>query len=164
MFVTEERPSKAPWVWTRRHPLRGYARRVSGFELVQIGTVESPLTDVDSAPRQGDEGAPAAWLALEPGVGEALQGLEVGDEVVVVTWLDRAGRDVLRVHPRGDESRQPQGVFATRSPHRPNPIGLHHTRIEAIEGSRVLVSPLEAVDGTPVVDLKPALSDDIEAR
>jgi tRNA-Thr(GGU) m(6)t(6)A37 methyltransferase TsaA len=134
------------------------------FEVTPIGRVESPLTDLTSAPKQGDEGAPDAWLAFEPAVLEALEGIRAGDEVIVVTWLDRARRDVLRVHPRGDVSRAPQGVFSTRSPHRPNPIGLHRVEVLSIDGGRVRVSNLEAVDGTPIVDLKPVLSSDIGER
>jgi tRNA-Thr(GGU) m(6)t(6)A37 methyltransferase TsaA len=134
------------------------------FEVTPIGRVESPLTDLASAPKQGDEGAPDAWLAFEPTVLEALQGIRPGDEVIVVTWLDRARRDVLRVHPRGDPSRAEQGVFNTRSPHRPNPIGLHRVEVLSIDGGRVRVSNLEAVDGTPIVDVKPVLSSDISER
>jgi tRNA-Thr(GGU) m(6)t(6)A37 methyltransferase TsaA len=134
------------------------------FEIVPIGRVESPLTDPASAPKQGDEGAPDAWLVFEPSVVEALDGLRPGDEVIVLTWLDRASRDVLRVHPRGDVSRVPQGVFSTRSPHRPNPVGLHRVEIVSIDGGRVLVRNLEALDGTPIVDLKPVLSSDVGER
>ena len=134
------------------------------FELTPIGRVESPLTDPAAAPKQADEGAPEAWLVFEPGVREGLEGLRVGDEVVLLTWLDRARRDVLRVHPRGDLSRPQQGVFGTRSPHRPNPIGLHRVEITAIDGRRVKVQNLEAVDGTPIVDLKPVLGKDIRNR
>jgi tRNA-Thr(GGU) m(6)t(6)A37 methyltransferase TsaA len=134
------------------------------FDLIRIATVESSLTDPASAPNQGDEGAPDAWLVFEPEVLEALDGIEVGDEIVVITWLDRARRDVLRVHPRGDLARPEQGVFGTRSPDRPNPIGLHRVQIAAIEGARVLVRDLEAVDGTPVVDVKPVLDRDVSRR
>jgi tRNA-Thr(GGU) m(6)t(6)A37 methyltransferase TsaA len=134
------------------------------FEVTPIGRVESPLTDLASAPKQGDEGAPDAWLAFEPAVLEGLEGIRAGDEVIVVTWLDRARRDVLRVHPRGDASRAQQGVFSTRSPDRPNPIGLHRVEITSIDGGRVRVRNLEAVDGTPIVDLKPVLSRDISER
>jgi tRNA-Thr(GGU) m(6)t(6)A37 methyltransferase TsaA len=137
---------------------------VPSFELTPIGRVESPLKDPASAPKQGDEGAPEAWLVFEPEVLEALEGIRVGDELIVLTWLDRARRDVLRVHPRGDVSRPQQGVFGTRSPHRPNPIGLHRVTVESIDGARVRVRALEAVDGTPIVDLKPVLSGDIEER
>jgi len=136
----------------------------ASFELKPIGTVESPLTDLASAPKQGDEGAPDAWLLFEPGVLEALDGIRAGDEVILLTWLDRARRDVLRVHPRGDVSRPEQGVFNTRSPHRPNPIGLHRVEIASIDGGRVRVRGLEAVDGTPIVDVKPVLESDIGER
>ena len=134
------------------------------FELTPIGRVESPLTDPASAPQQGAEGAPDAWLAFEPAVLKALDGLRAGDEVIVLTWLDRARRDVLLVHPRGDASRPQQGVFSTRSPHRPNPIGVHRVEIASIDGSRVRVGKLEAVDGTPILDLKPVLSSDLSER
>ena len=134
------------------------------FEIVPIGRVESPLTDPASAPKQGDEGAPDAWLAFEPALLAALDGIRAGDEVIVLTWLDRARRDVLRVHPRDDVSRPRQGVFSTRSPDRPNPIGLHRVEIASIDGGRVRVRNLEAVDGTPIIDIKPVLSGDISER
>jgi tRNA-Thr(GGU) m(6)t(6)A37 methyltransferase TsaA len=127
------------------------------FELVPIGTVESPLTDAALAPKQGDEGAPDAWLVLERDVLEGLDGIGPGDRLLVITWLDRARRDVLRVHPRDDVANPLQGVFNTRSADRPNPIGLHEVEIVAIEGRRVRVRPLEAIDGTPVLDLKPVI-------
>jgi tRNA-Thr(GGU) m(6)t(6)A37 methyltransferase TsaA len=122
-----------------------------------IGVVESPLVDLDQAPLQGDEGAPDAWLVLDGEVADGLRGLEVGSELLVITWLDRARRDVLVVHPRGDRSRPQAGVFTTRSPDRPNPVGLHRVSVLRVDGTRVQVSNLEAVDGTPVVDLKPVL-------
>ena len=122
-----------------------------------ISTIGSSLTDLATAPKQGQEGAPDAWLAFDPSVRDALDGLRVGDEVVVLTWLHEADREVLKVHPRGDPANPIQGVFGTRSPARPNPIGLHEVRILAIEGPRMQVSPLEALDGTPVVDVKPVL-------
>lgn len=134
------------------------------YELRPIGRVESPLTERAAAPKQGDEGAPDAWLVLEPMVIDGLAGIRAGDEVLVLTWLDRASRDVLRVHPRGDTSRAIQGVFATRSPDRPNPIGLHRVEIVSIDGGRLLVRNLEALDGTPVVDVKPVLSGDVAER
>ena len=134
------------------------------IRLTPIGTVESPLTDLKAAPKQGDEGAPDAWIVFEPGVIEALDGIDVGDEVIVITWLDRARRDVLRVHPRDDTSRPQQGVFATRSPDRPNPIGLHRVEIAQLDGARVRVRNLEALDGTPIVDVKPVLSGEIGDR
>ena len=134
------------------------------FAITTIGTVESPLTDPASAPNQGDEGAPDAWLAFEPAAHEALDGIRPGDEVIVLTWLHHARRDVLRVHPRGDVSRPRQGVFSTRSPHRPNPIGLHRVHVASIDGARVRVHNLEAVHGTPIIDVKPVLSSDITER
>jgi tRNA-Thr(GGU) m(6)t(6)A37 methyltransferase TsaA len=127
------------------------------YVVEPIGRVESPLVDRDSAPRQGDEGAPEAWLVFEPGVAEGLRDLRVGTQVLLLTWLDRARRDVLAVHPRGDLSRPETGVFSTRSPDRPNPIGLHRVAIVAIDGVRVRVRDLEALDGTPIVDVKPVL-------
>ncbi|MEU3916895.1 tRNA (N6-threonylcarbamoyladenosine(37)-N6)-methyltransferase TrmO [Streptomyces sp. NPDC029004] len=129
----------------------------SPYVLRPIGRVESPLTDRESAPKQGDEGAPEAWLVFEPGVSEGLRDLRAGEEVMVLTWLDRASREVLAVHPRGDVTRPVTGVFSTRSPDRPNPIGLHRVTIVAIEGTRVRVQNLEALDGTPVLDVKPVL-------
>jgi tRNA-Thr(GGU) m(6)t(6)A37 methyltransferase TsaA len=127
------------------------------IELVPIAVVESPLTDRDAAPKQGDEGAPDAWLVFEPGILDGLDGLEPGDDVIVLTWLHRGRRDVLRVHPRDDRSVPERGVFTTRSQDRPNPIGLHQVRVLAVEGARVQVNHLEAFDGTPVVDVKPVL-------
>jgi tRNA-Thr(GGU) m(6)t(6)A37 methyltransferase TsaA len=127
------------------------------MELVEIGRVESPLQDRASAPKQGDEGAPEAWLTFEAGFATALDGIEIGDEMLLLTWLDRAHRDVLRVRPRGDASRPEQGVFSTRSPDRPNPIGLHRVTVLAVERARMRVSGLDALDGTPLVDLKPLL-------
>jgi tRNA-Thr(GGU) m(6)t(6)A37 methyltransferase TsaA len=127
------------------------------MRLRRIGRVESPLTDTAAAPKQGDEGAPEATIALDPAYAEAAADLRAEEELIVLTWLDRADRDVLAVHPRGDASRPRQGVFSTRSPARPNPIGLHRVRILAVEGTRLRVAGLEALDGTPVLDLKPAL-------
>jgi tRNA-Thr(GGU) m(6)t(6)A37 methyltransferase TsaA len=137
---------------------------MTAFELTPVGRVESPLADPAAAPRQGDEGAPEAWLVFEPAVREALNGVREGDDVVVLTWLDRASRDVLSVHPRDDLSRPRQGVFSTRSQHRPNPIGLHRVRVVAIDGLKVRVRDLEAVDGTPIVDVKPVLSEHVAER
>jgi tRNA-Thr(GGU) m(6)t(6)A37 methyltransferase TsaA len=127
------------------------------IELRPIGRVESPLTDPVAAPKQGHEGAPDAWLALEPDVLAALEGIRPADRIIVLTWLDRAQRDTLRVHPRDDLAKPKQGVFSTRSADRPNPIGLHEVEVIAIEGERVHVRPLEAMDGTPVVDIKPVI-------
>jgi tRNA-Thr(GGU) m(6)t(6)A37 methyltransferase TsaA len=132
---------------------------VSGpdLTLVPIGRVESSLTAKGEAPKQGFEGGPDAWLVLEPGVADALDGLEPGARVIVLTWLDRADRSVLRVHPRDDRKNPVRGVFSTRSADRPNPIGLHEVEVLEIDGNRVKVSDLEALDGTPVLDLKPVL-------
>lgn len=127
------------------------------FQLTTIGRVRSTLRSLDDAPRQGDEGAPDAWIDVDERYARALDGLRVGDDVIVVTWLDRAKRDVLEVHPRSDPSNPLAGVFATRSPDRPNPLGLHRVTIRAIDRTHVLVGPLEAVHATPVVDLKIAL-------
>ena len=127
------------------------------FELAPIGHVESSLTDRAAAPKQGDEGAPAAWLAFAPDVLEGLQGIRDGAHLVVLTWLHQARRDVLRVHPRDDPANPLQGVFNTRSADRPNPIGLHRVEVLAVEGDRVCVDGLEAIDGTPIIDVKPAL-------
>ena len=128
-----------------------------GYEVRPVGWVESPLVDLDSAPKQGDEGAPDAWLVFRPEVREGISHLAAGADVIVLTWLDRARREVLTVHPRGDPNIPVRGVFSTRSPHRPNPIGLHRVRILSVDGLRVQVRHLEAVDGTPVLDVKPVL-------
>jgi tRNA-Thr(GGU) m(6)t(6)A37 methyltransferase TsaA len=122
-----------------------------------VGVVESRLSDRADAPRQGDEGAPEATIVLQPWVAAAASDLAAGDEVVLVTWLDRAERDVQVVHPRGDDTRPPTGVFSTRSPDRPNPLGLHTVRVLAVDGLRLRVTGLEALDGTPVLDVKPVL-------
>ena len=119
--------------------------------------MESSLSEPGEAPLQGDEGAPDAWLVLNPAVSEGLRGLQPGTDVLVLTWLDRASRDVLTVHPRGDTERPATGVFNTRSPDRPNPIGLHRVTILAIDGNRVHVRNLEALNQTPVLDVKPVL-------
>ncbi len=130
---------------------------VRRLELLPIGFVESPLTDPATAPKQGFEGGPEATIRLEPGVLDGVDGLVPGDEVIVLTWLDRADREVLRVHPRDDVANPMRGVFTTRSADRPNPIGLHEVTVLAVDGVSVRVRDLEAVDGTPVVDLKPVL-------
>ena len=127
------------------------------YELRPIGRVESPLTDRAAAPKQGDEGAPRARVVFLPEFREAASGLREGEEVLVLTWLHLGRRDVLSVHPRGDAKRPLTGVFATRSPDRPNPIGLHAVAIEAVEEDAITVRDLEAIDGTPVLDVKPVL-------
>jgi tRNA-Thr(GGU) m(6)t(6)A37 methyltransferase TsaA len=125
--------------------------------LRPIGWVASPLTDLAAAPCQGDEGSPECWLVFEPDMRAALEGLQVGDDIVVITWLHLADRDVRQVHPRGDPNRPLNGVFATRSPDRPNPLGLHVVTIVAVEGLRIRVRDLEAIAKTPIVDIKPVL-------
>jgi tRNA-Thr(GGU) m(6)t(6)A37 methyltransferase TsaA len=122
-----------------------------------IGRVESPLADPALAPNQGDEGAPPAWLVIDPQLAEGIRDLRAGEHVIVVTWLDRARRDELSTIPGDNPGSRPLGVFSTRSPNRPNPIGLHRVQIIAIDGLRLLVSDLEAVDHTPILDIKPVL-------
>jgi tRNA-Thr(GGU) m(6)t(6)A37 methyltransferase TsaA len=126
--------------------------------LHPIGVVRSTLKSRAKAPKQGVEGAPDAWLEVKPSLARALHGLEVGSEIIVITWLHRARRDVLMVHPRSDKRRPRTGVFATRSPDRPNPLGLHRVTVREVIRTRLLVGPIEAIDGTPVVDIKPAVA------
>jgi tRNA-Thr(GGU) m(6)t(6)A37 methyltransferase TsaA len=130
---------------------------MTDYQVEPIGWVESPLADRAQAPRQGDEGAPSAWLVFEPEVADGLRDLVAGAEIIVLTWLDRADRGVLVTRPRDDPARPLTGVFSTRSPDRPNPIGLHRVSIVDVQGLRILVEPLEALDKTPVIDVKPVL-------
>jgi tRNA-Thr(GGU) m(6)t(6)A37 methyltransferase TsaA len=130
------------------------------MELTAIGTVQSTLDDRARAPKQGNEGAPDAWISIDARFAEGLEGLRVDDDVFVFTWLHHSSRDVLRVHPRDDLSNPLQGVFGTRSPDRPNPVGLHRVRILAIDGNRLQVRNLEALDGTPIIDIKPVIGAD----
>lgn len=127
------------------------------MELVAIGTVQSPLTDAADAPKQGYDGSPEAWLVIDGRVAGGLDGIAAGDEIFVLTWLHRADREVLRVHPRDDPANPERGVFSTRSADRPNPIGLHRVTVVEIDGSRIRVRDLEALDGTPILDIKPVL-------
>jgi tRNA-Thr(GGU) m(6)t(6)A37 methyltransferase TsaA len=127
------------------------------YQLRPIGWVRSPLVDLAAAPRQADEGGPAAELVFADEFVEGLRDLRVGAAVLLLTWLDRAARDVLVVHPRDDLSRPPRGVFSTRSAERPNPVGLHEVVITAIDGPTITVEHLEAIDGTPIIDVKPPL-------
>ena len=127
------------------------------YEINPIGQVESPLTDRASAPKQGVEGAPEAWLVFDPAMADGIGDLAAGDDVFVFTWLHRADRSVLAVHPRDDPATPLTGVFSTRSADRPNPVGLHRVRVVAVDGLRVRVSDIEAIDGTPIVDVKPVL-------
>ena len=128
------------------------------YTLSPIGFLRSPLKRREDAPKQGREGAPSAWLDVNADVAEALEGIEVGAEIILITWFHQSQRDILKVHPRSDKNNPQAGVFATRSPDRPNPLGLHRVTVLAIEGTSVEVGPIEAIDGTPVVDIKPVLS------
>jgi len=134
------------------------------YTIEPIGFVRSRLTQLEAAPMQGDEGAPDAWLELIPDVAQGLLGIKVGDELIMLTWLHLAERDVLQVHPRGDLNRPLTGVFATRSPDRPNPVGLHRVSVLEVTKQKLRVAPLEAIDGTPIVDIKPVLSSDPSDR
>lgn len=145
-------------------PTAGETSEATTFRVHPIGRVSSALKDRKNAPRQPDEGAPPATLVFERAYVEALDGLRPGDEVIVVTWLHRAARDVKRVTPRRDPARGEMGVLATRSPDRPNPIGLHQVVIESIDGPYVRVRAIEAIDGTPILDVKPLLCPDVEGR
>jgi tRNA-Thr(GGU) m(6)t(6)A37 methyltransferase TsaA len=136
---------------------RGKMMRQTNYSLAPIGWFHSPLKERGAAPNQGREGAPDAWLELDPAVADGLEGIEVGGELIVITWLHQARRDILKTHPRNDQTRPLTGVFATRSPDRPNPLGLHRVTVLSIEGNRLHVGPIEAIDGTPAVDLKPVL-------
>jgi tRNA-Thr(GGU) m(6)t(6)A37 methyltransferase TsaA len=134
------------------------------YTVQAIGFIRSELVDPETAPRQGDEGAPDAWIELNDRTAPGLLGMKVGDELLVLTWLHLAERDVLQVHPRGEPARPLTGVFATRSPARPNPIGLHRVTVLALEDRRMRVAPIEAVDGTPVIDIKRVLKGYDERR
>lgn len=129
------------------------------YELCPVGRVESPLVDRADAPLQGTEGAPEAWLVFDQALSTCITDLRPGAEILVLTWLHRARRDILRVHPRGNPDNAEEGVFSTRSPDRPNPIGLYRVRIVDVDDNRIRVRDLEAIDGTPIVDVKPVLSD-----
>lgn len=131
-----------------------------GHRVHPIGRVESALIDPARAPKQGGEGAPDAWLVIDRDLREGLRGLEAGADILVLTWLHRSRRDELVTHPRGDRTRPEQGVFSTRSPARPNPIGLHRVTVLEVSDSRLRVGPLEAIDGTPIVDIKPVIAGD----
>ena len=122
-----------------------------------IGVISTVLKTRGEAPKQGSEGAPDAWLEVYPWAAEGLRGLAAGDEIIVITWFHQADRDVFQVHPRSDPRNPLTGVFATRSPDRPNPLGLHPVVVRAIDGARLRIGPIEAIDGTPVVDIKPVL-------
>jgi tRNA-Thr(GGU) m(6)t(6)A37 methyltransferase TsaA len=127
------------------------------YSLIPVGHIRSALRDRGKAPRQGVEGAPDAWLEVSSAFAPALRGIAIGDQVIVITWLHQSNREVLEVYPRGDPLAPLAGVFATRSPDRPNPLGLHRVTVREIADTRLLIGPIEAIDGTPVVDLKPVL-------
>lgn len=129
----------------------------TSYSLFPIGFLHSPLKQREEAPKQGREGAPDAWLEVNESVAEGLDRIAVGDEIIVITWFHQAQRDILKLHPRDDKNIPLTGVFATRSPDRPNPLGLHRVTVLEIDGRRIKVGPIEAIDGTPVVDIKPVL-------
>jgi tRNA-Thr(GGU) m(6)t(6)A37 methyltransferase TsaA len=133
------------------------AKAGTAQDLRPIGVISSQLTSLADAPMQGSEGAPDAWLEIDAALAPALHGIAAGDELIVITWFHRADRAVLQTRPRSDPRNPMTGVFATRSPDRPNPLGLHVVTVRAIDGNRLRVGPIEAIDGTPVVDIKPAL-------
>jgi tRNA-Thr(GGU) m(6)t(6)A37 methyltransferase TsaA len=137
--------------------------RETDYSLSPIGFLHSPLKERGEAPNQGREGAPAAWLEVNASVAAGLEGIAVGDELIVITWLHQAQRDILKTHPRNDETVPLVGVFATRSPDRPNPLGLHRVTVLSIAAERIQVGPIEAIDGTPVVDIKPVLLQSADA-
>jgi tRNA-Thr(GGU) m(6)t(6)A37 methyltransferase TsaA len=137
--------------------------RETDYSLAPIGLLHSLLKERGEAPNQGREGAPDAWLEVNASVAAGLEGIAVGDELIVITWLHQAQRDILKTHPRNDETMPLVGVFATRSPDRPNPLGLHRVTVLSIAGERLQVGPIEAIDGTPVVDIKPVLPQSADA-
>ena len=138
-----------------RRRVRSPERNGQGAQLRPIGLIRSSIKQRSEAPKQGSEGAPDAWLEVSPLVAKGLDGLAVGDDIIVVTWLHLARRDVLKVHPRSDRTKPLSGVFATRSPDRPNPLGLHRVTVREVKKNRLRIGPIEAIDGTPVVDIKP---------
>jgi tRNA-Thr(GGU) m(6)t(6)A37 methyltransferase TsaA len=129
----------------------------TSYTIEPIGVIRSDLANREAAPRQGYEGAPEAWLEMNSTVVEGLEGIAAGNEIVLITWFHKAHRDILKLHPHRDKNMPLTGVFATRSPDRPNPLGLHRVTVLEIVGNKLKVGPLEAIDGTPIVDIKPAL-------
>jgi len=129
----------------------------TSYTIEPIGVIHSELTSRVAAPHQGNEGAPDAWLEVNATIAEGLEGIAAGNEIILITWFHKARRDRLKVHPRGDKNRPLTGVFATRSPDRPNPLGLHRVTVLEVTGNRLRVGPIEAIDGTPVIDIKPVL-------
>lgn len=132
----------------------------TSYSINPSGFIRSELKNRDEAPRQGDEGAPNAWIEVNDEFVQGLEGIEPGQQLIIITWLHEAHRDVLKVHPRGDKNSPLIGVFATRSPDRPNPLGLHRVTVKRIVANRINVGPIEAIDGTPVVDIKPVITSD----
>lgn len=132
--------------------------REKRFYLRPVGIIHSSIKERSKAPRQGSEGAPDAWVEVESWASAALRGIAVGHEILVITWLHRGRRDVFEVYPRGIRRHGLWGVFATRSPDRPNPLGLHPVTVQEVVGNRLRIEPMEAIDGTPVVDIKPVLT------
>jgi len=128
------------------------------YTLHPIGFIESPIINREEAPSQGDEGAPDVWITINKNVAEGLDGINVGKEIIVLTWFHQSKRDILKLHPRWDRNNPLTGVFATRSPDRPNPIGLHEVKVLEIKDNKIKVAKLEAINGTPVIDIKPVLS------
>lgn len=131
---------------------------MKNFSIKPIGFICSDLKSRDQAPRQGTEGAPGAWIEVNSSFADGLEGIVPGQEIVIITWLHKADRKMLKVHPRGDINSPLSGVFSTRSPDRPNPLGLHRLTVREIIGNRLRIEPIEAIDGTPVVDIKPVLT------
>jgi tRNA-Thr(GGU) m(6)t(6)A37 methyltransferase TsaA len=134
------------------------------FTLYPIGSVQSHLQNREDAPKQGNEGAPDAWLEVRPEFAAALDGIMVGDKLIVISWFHQSNRETLEVHPRGDQNNPLTGVFATRSPDRPNPLGLHEVTVREISENRLLIGPIEAIDGTPIVDIKPVLTQQRQSK
>jgi tRNA-Thr(GGU) m(6)t(6)A37 methyltransferase TsaA len=130
----------------------------TSYTIKPIGIIHSGLVSCEAAPHQGNEGAPDAWLEINMMFAEALEGIKAGNEIIVITWFHKAHRDTLKVHPRGNKGMPLKGAFATRSPDRPNPLGLHRVTVLETTGNRLRVGPIEAVDGTPVIDIKPVLT------
>ncbi len=129
----------------------------NSYMIEPIGLIHSELTDLAQAPMQGSEGGYEAWLEVSPQFAQGLMGIKAGDNLIVLTWLHLAQRDTLQVHPRGRQEAPLKGVFATRSQDRPNPIGLHQVTVLEVAGQKLKVAPIEAIDGTPIVDIKPVL-------
>jgi tRNA-Thr(GGU) m(6)t(6)A37 methyltransferase TsaA len=135
----------------------------TSYEIKPIGVIRSELASREAAPRQGNEGAPDAWVEVNSAVAEGLEGIAVNSEIILITWFHKAHREILKLHPRGDKSYPITGVFSTRSPDRPNPLGLHRVTVLKITGNRLKVRPIEAIDGTPVVDIKPVLLQSVDS-